>query len=66
MLSDITEHKKAEEALHENEERFRKLAETTSTAILVFQGEHFCYVNPACEAIGDYSYDELMKIKFGS
>ena len=64
MLSDISERKQIEQALHESEERFRKLAETTSTAILVFQGEHFCYVNHACEVIGGYTQEELMKMKF--
>ncbi len=64
MLSDISERKQAEQALHESEERFRKLAETTSTAILVIQGEHFTYVNQACEEIGGYTQKELLKMKF--
>jgi PAS domain S-box-containing protein len=64
MLSDISERKQAEQALHESEERFRKLAETTSTAILVIQGEHFTYVNHACEEIGGYTQKELLKMKF--
>ncbi len=64
MCSDITERKLAEEALRESEERFRKMAETTSTAILVFQGERFNYLNPACERISGYSQAELLAKKF--
>ncbi len=63
FVQDITESKLAEDALSESEERFRKLADTTSTAILVFQGEQFCYVNHACEDIGGYTVEELLSMK---
>lgn len=61
---DITEHKKAEEALRASEERFRTLAESTSTAIFVYSGEHFIYVNRATEELTGYSAAELLGLHF--
>ncbi len=55
---------RAEEGLRESEERFRRLAENTTTAIVVFQGEKNCYVNEACEKITGYSKDELLPMRF--
>ncbi len=61
---DITEHKQAEEALRASEERFRTLAETTATAIFVYSGEKFIYVNPATEELTGYSAGELLNLRF--
>ncbi|NVN90388.1 MAG: PAS domain S-box protein [Desulfuromonadales bacterium] len=61
---DITEHKQAEEALRESEEKFRVLAETSPTAIIVYQGEHFVYVNPSAVRLFGYSKTELLEMKF--
>ncbi len=57
---DITERRRAEDALKESEEWFRTLADTTSTAIFIYQGERFVYVNRATERITGYSKDELL------
>jgi len=52
-------HVKVEKALEESEDMFRKLAESTSVAIAIYQGDRIRYVNPsALEQIG-YSEDEL-------
>ena len=59
---DITERKRAEEALSESEQRFRTLAETTSAAILIYQGARFIYVNPAGLAISGYEKQDVEKI----
>jgi PAS domain S-box-containing protein len=61
-LRDITERKRAREALQESEEKFRLLAETSSAAIIIYQGGRFVYMNPAAESITGYGPDELLKM----
>ena len=63
----IEEKKKTEKAFHalqESEEIFKALAESTSSAIFIYQGEFFRYVNPATEKITGYTRDELLQMKF--
>ncbi len=60
FVRDITKQKNALDALRESEERFKGLAETTSTAIFVYNGKRFLYVNTATTAITGYSEDELL------
>jgi len=57
---DITERKDTETALRESEAKFRTLAETTNAIIFITQGNQFCYVNPAAEAITGYRKEELL------
>jgi len=64
VLEDITEKKKTETALKESEEKFRKLAQTTSTAIMVYQGNKWVYANPAAEKICGYTENELVQMNF--
>lgn len=64
VSEDITENKKLEEAIKQREEHWEKLAESTTTAIFVYQEEYFVYVNRAVEIITEYSREELSKIKF--
>jgi PAS domain S-box-containing protein len=47
--------------LHESEEWFRTLAETTSTAIFIYQGEQFVYVNQATTVITGYSSKQMLQ-----
>ncbi|MEJ5351060.1 MAG: PAS domain S-box protein [Melioribacteraceae bacterium] len=61
---DLTEKIKLEEELKEEKELFRTLADTTTTAIFVYKGEHFVYVNKAVQRISGYSEDELLNMKF--
>jgi PAS domain S-box-containing protein len=64
FATDISERKRAEEALRESEEKFRVLAETVPAAIIVHQGEEMVYLNPrAIRAIG-YSERECVHMKF--
>jgi diguanylate cyclase (GGDEF)-like protein/PAS domain S-box-containing protein len=44
----------------ETDQWFRSLAESTTTAILVYQEDKLLYVNPAVEALTGYSADELL------
>jgi len=64
VLEDITEKKKMEKALIESESKFRRLAQTTSTAIMVYQGDKWVYANPAAERISGYTEDELKKMNY--
>jgi len=51
----------SEQALHESEERFRTLAETTDCAIFVWR-KMLLYVNPALCAMSGYRADELLNL----
>lgn len=57
---DITESKRAEEALREGEEKFRILTESSFVGIFIFQDSIFKYVNPAVAEIFGYKTDELI------
>jgi PAS domain S-box-containing protein len=61
---DITERKRIENALRESEEKFRVLAETTSSAIFIYQRGRFRYVNRATEKVTGYSSEELLSMNF--
>ncbi|HTX44449.1 MAG TPA: PAS domain S-box protein, partial [Methanocella sp.] len=61
---DITERKQMERALGESEEKFRVLAETTTSAIFIYQGGRFSYVNSATSLITGYSKEELLSMNF--
>jgi len=61
---DITKQKAAEQAIREREEWFRKLADTTSTAIFIYQGDKFVYVNRATQELTGYSEKELLSMNF--
>ena len=64
IVRDITERKRITEKLKENEERFRTLAASTSTAIFVYQGENFIYGNKAARDLTGYTEEEFNKLKF--
>ncbi len=64
ICRDVTEQRRTEQALRESEERFRQLAETTSAAILIHQGDAFVYANPAAAAMGGSSPEEPEGARF--
>jgi len=59
ILRDNTERIEMEEALKESEEQFRLLAESSTSAIFIYQNNHFQYVNPSTELITGFSRHEL-------
>jgi len=61
---DITEQIQAEHALHENEERFRTLVESSELGFIVFQGSHskVIYANSSLSNITGFSNHELMSM----
>lgn len=64
FIQDISERKRAHAALSESQEKFRVLAETSPTAIFLYQGEMIIYANPATERLFGYSGDELLRMTF--
>jgi PAS domain S-box-containing protein len=55
-------HKRNQEALRQSESHFRAVAETATTLIYLFDGTHYIYVNPACEAITGYSREDMLAL----
>jgi PAS domain S-box-containing protein len=64
IYRDITERKRVEGALRESEEKFRVLADSTPTAVMLYQGERWVYANHAAVAICGYSEVELQAMPF--
>ena len=64
ISEDITERMRAEEALRESEEKFRVLADSTPTAVMLYQDDCWIYANKAAQTISGYSENELIGMKF--
>jgi PAS domain S-box-containing protein len=60
IWQDITEHKRAEAALRENEEKYRTLIENSLDGIAVVQGEKVVLVNPALLKMFGFEREEEM------
>jgi PAS domain S-box-containing protein len=63
-FEDVTERRRAEQVVREREEWFRRLADTTSTAIFIYQGEKLVYVNKATQRLSGFSEEELLSKRF--
>lgn len=59
-IGELLAHARARQSLAENEERFRKLAETAMIGITIIQEMKFAYVNPELAAVLGYRVDELI------
>ena len=64
IYQDITERKLVAKKLMDSEEKFRMLAESSSFAIMMHQGDHWIYANRAAEEISGYSEEELCSMHF--
>ena len=63
IIADITERKKAEQALRQSEELLRGITEAAVVAIYLLQDGHFIYVNRVMEEISGYTSDELLGMR---
>ena len=61
---DITERKRAEEALRQSEDKFRSLAEQSPNMIFINQNGSVVYVNETCERIMGYGREEVCSPDF--
>ncbi len=61
---DISERKKADEALKESEVKFRTLAETSPNMIFINKKGRIVYANEKCETIMGYKKEELCRDEF--
>ncbi len=61
---DVTEIKKLKEKIKESEQSFRALAENAIAGVLVYQDDHYVYVNPVVEKLTGYTREELMRVPF--
>ena len=66
LVSEKEKVESAYQALMESEEKFRALTETATSAIFIFQGTSFQYVNRTVEMITGYRREELLKLDFWS
>jgi PAS domain S-box-containing protein len=58
----LIDRKKVEDALRQSEAKFRVLAETARSGILISQGSRLVYLNPFAEALVGYSKEELVSM----
>ena len=60
IMFDITERKRADEALRESEARFRAVVDAVPAAILIFDGELAVFTNEASIRMSGYSREKIL------
>jgi diguanylate cyclase (GGDEF)-like protein/PAS domain S-box-containing protein len=63
IITDITERKKAEQAVRQGEELVRGMTEAAATVIYLVQDGRFMYVNHVMAEISGYTSDELLGMR---
>jgi two-component system, cell cycle sensor histidine kinase and response regulator CckA len=64
VILDITERKRAEEALLESEERYRQITENSLAGIFVYQDGRSVYANRRLAEMLGYNPEEILRIPF--
>lgn len=59
-IENITDRKRAEEALFESEEKYRSIIEESHVGVYIIQDNVFTFVNPMFCTIHGYTYDEIV------
>lgn len=62
VVEEISRRHEAETALRLSEERFRRMAESTSAAIFIVQGERLRFVNPQAAHMTGYTREQLTEM----
>ena len=64
VASDITDRKRAEDALRESEKLYKSLIEQSTDAMYLLQGERLIFVNRAWEELFGYTAAEVLRPEF--
>jgi len=64
ILRDITKRKETEKLLKESELKFKKLAETSPIAILIYQDDKWIYANKSALNITGYKKSDLLSMNY--
>jgi len=63
-LIDITQRKLAEQKLRKSEQLFRHLSESMTAGLVIYNEDHFLFVNPATERITGFPAKEMLRMHF--
>ncbi|MCS7241602.1 MAG: PAS domain S-box protein [Candidatus Caldatribacterium sp.] len=61
-VKDVTDRITVEDALRENERKFRTLTRLAPAAIVIYQDNHFVWCNEEAERLTGYSQEELLSL----
>jgi len=64
LVKEVTERKRAEQTLRENEEKYRLVVDNVSEAIIVAQDWKIVFANPSASTIFGYRLDQILGMSF--